>query len=100
MKLRQGTSEFPGVTVPAPSEFPPPLDKIFGKLIELEVTIEKARVHVLPGSAGTKYTLRVSGEWKEAVKIIGSVKLKGVLFGVSNMSEKEQKEEVVTIDAL
>lgn len=89
-----------GVTIPATSEFPEPLAKIFGKLTELKVTIEKAYVHVLPEGKGTKYTLRVSGEWTEAVKIIGSVKIKGVLFGVSNQSEQEQKEDTVTIEAL
>jgi hypothetical protein len=79
-----------GVKIPL-AELPSPLDAISKKLTEMEVTIEKAYIHVpAKESESTQYTLRVSGEWKESTKIFGPVALKGVLFGVSNQGKTTQ----------
>jgi hypothetical protein len=73
-----------GVKIPL-AELPPPLNTIATKLSELEVTIEKAYIHVpAKENEPTLYTLKVSGVWKESTKLFGPVALKGILFGVSN----------------
>ena len=77
-----------GVTLPQPSDFPPPLNTIFDKITSLVWTVNAAHVKVPPSGSQDPvlYTLTVSAAWTgEGIPLIpGVLSIQGGVFGVTN----------------
>ena len=78
-----------GVTLPAPDDFPPPLNGIFDRLSSLVWTVNQAHLKVPgtePANQPTLYTLVISAAWDdEGIPIIpGVLSIKGGVVGVTN----------------
>lgn len=92
-----------GVDIPSPADLPSPLNDMVGAITSLVFTVEQLAFHI-PGTespAGDKrtYTLRLAGAWAEAKEIIPGIplKLKGGVFGVTNMPNTQQADNAITI---
>ena len=81
------------VTLPAPAEFPPPLNNIFGKISSLVWTVNTAHVKVQPAGATDPnlYTLFITAEWiGEGIPLIpGVLSIQGAVFGVTNEAAQQ-----------
>lgn len=81
-----------GIDLPAPDDFPTPLNQIFSKITSLVWTVNEARVHVPgsgPGQALT-YALAVTAAWEgPGIELIpGILSIQGGMFGVTNEAAK------------
>lgn len=92
-----------GVTVPPASNLPSPLSDMVAAITSLEFTVEQLAFHI-PGKNNTgdkvTYKLRIAGSWNQAKPIIPGVnvlKLKGGVFGVTNMPNSQQADKAITI---
>ncbi|WP_100448812.1 hypothetical protein [Glycomyces xiaoerkulensis] len=78
------------MSLPKPTDMPPPLDEVLGKLANLKVTVRQFHVKI-PGTGSSDkaklFTISLSGAWPEnnGVELIpGVLSIGGVVFGVSN----------------
>jgi hypothetical protein len=76
--------------LPKKEDLPPPLDSIFGKLSNLQVTVHKLYIKI-PGTntpgAPKLYTVELSAAWPEGqgIELIPKVlTIEGVVFGATN----------------
>lgn len=92
-----------GVKLPEPKDFPPPFDKVFGKIATLVWTVEQAHVFV-PGEEEKQngkpiaYTIEVSALWEKGQGIVLIDKvltLNGAVFGVTKNEPPKSKPTLV-----
>jgi hypothetical protein len=84
-----------GVEVPSAANLPDPLDKMVGAVETLVFSVDQLAFQI-PGKnqegKPTTYNLRISGSWDQAKPIIPGLevlKLKGGVFGVTNMDNSK-----------
>ena len=80
-----------GVSLPAPSALPSPLDKVVGAIENMQITVEKAHIHVPGNGSATSppgpvlYTLEVNGTFAPEISLVdGQLGIEGMVFGFSN----------------
>ena len=93
-----------GVEVPSADNLPSPLNDMVNALTELVFTVEQLAFHIpgkqSPATDKRTYKLRMAAAWSEAKEIIPGLKvlkLKGGVFGVTNMPNTQTPDKAVTI---
>jgi hypothetical protein len=95
-----------GVTIPSADDLPSPLNDMVNAITSLNFTVEQLAFKI-PGTESTEtqrtFTLRIAGSWDESKEIIPGLsvlKLKGGVFGVTNMNNTQAPDKAITISQI